>query len=773
MASFFVKLKSFFTALIFLFMSVFVPNITGPAQMPEVEMGEYARYVDPFIGTGGLPWVSGMLFPGATAPFGLVRLSPDTAFPAGLNPFKMGTAGYYYGHNTIWGFSHTRLSGTGAVDMGHFRVTPVTGKMSAADRLSSSLPFSHDKETATAGYYAVYLPSISCLAELTATQHVGVHRYSFDTSKDARILIDATSFLAGGRAEEGRVKVNPETYEVEGEARVFTGFTGRYGGLKGYFVAKFDTPFKSFATWEGSAVTEGKIEAFGNDTGADLNFGNLKGKSVELKVGISFVSLENARENLEFETEGKSFDTVRDEAVAEWNARLSKIKIDTNDKDIKKIFYTALYHSMIMPTNFTDVNGQYLGFNEKVGVAEVYTYRTDLSLWDTVRTTHPLYTLIEKEIQLDSVKSLIAMAEESGALPRWPSGAGESGSMFGTPADLLIAETYLKGLTDFDAEKAYNFMKNTALETDDDSPAAKRDYNKEYLQYGYIPAQAGKRSVSYALEYAWEDYSIALLAEALGKFEDAEFFKERSKSYKNIFNPETKYFQAKSKNGTFVEPFSPYITTYYDEVLPIKVSSAYVEGSPRQWRWSVQHDPQGLIELFGDRDYFISELEQFMKDATPKRAAIDPGSGYWHGNQHDLHAVYLFIDAGRPDLAQKWIRWVLTDRYGTGADGLDGNDDGGTLSAWYVLSAVGIYPMAGTDKYYIGAPIVDSAELDLGNGNILKVRAVNQSKDNIYVSEVTFNGEKLTEPYITHALLDAGGELVFTMSPTPAENGGF
>lgn len=774
MTAFFAKLKGFFTALIFLFMSIFTPGVYENVDIPEIETGEYTQYVDPFIGTGGLPWVSGMLFPGATSPYGLVRLSPDTALPAGLNPFKMGTAGYYYGHNTIWGFSHTRLSGTGAVDMGHFRVTPVVGKMKATERMSNPLPFSHDREVATAGYYAVYLPSIDCLAELTTTQHVGAHRYSFNTNREARILIDATSFLSGGRAEEGFIRVNPETNEVEGEARVFTGFTGRYGGLKGYFVARFDTPFKSFATWEGDTVTAGKLEASGNDTGADLNFGNLNGRSVELKVGISFVSLENARENLEAEAAGKDFDTIKAEAISVWDDNLSKIKIESADEDVKTIFYTALYHTMIMPTNFTDVNGQYLGFDETVGTAEGFTYRTDLSLWDTVRTTHSLYALIDKQIQLDSVKSLIAMADIDGALPRWPSGGGESGSMFGSPADLLIAETYLKGIDDFDVEKAYNYMKNTALEQDDSAPAAKRDYNALYLQYGYIPADmAEKRSVSYTLEYAWEDYSIALLAEALGKTEDAEFFKERSQSYKNLFNPATKYFQARNSDGSFVEPFVANVTSYYDEALPVKLAAAYAEGGPRHWRWTAQQDAAGLIELFGGEDYFVSELEQFMLDASPTMAALDPGPGYWHGNQHDIHAAYLFNDAGRPDLAQKWVRWILSERHGTGPDGLDGNDDGGTLSAWYVLSSMGIYPIVGTDKYYIGAPIVDSAEINLGDGNVLKVSAINQSADNIYVSSVTLNGTPLTEPYLTHADIAGGGELVFTMSDTPAANGGF
>ncbi len=750
------------------FHGVFPKNVT----MPELKPGEYGQWVYPFIGTGGIPWACAMLFPGATTPFGMVRLSPDTTLPGGLSISKLGSAGYYYETNFLWGFSHTRLSGTGATDMGHFRVTPSIGKSDPADRLTRPLVFTHGQEEATAGYYAVNLPSIDCLAELTATDHVGVHRYTFGTGKDSHIFIDATSFLSGGKATEGKVFINSETMEVTGEARVFTDFTGRYGGLKGYFVAKFNTPFQSYATWSDGVCTESSTESngTGNDTGADINFGNIKDQPVELKVGISFVSLENARENLNAEAGALDFEGVRDTARKTWDTSLSSIKIESPNTEVKTIFYTALYHSMIMPTDFTDVNGQYLGFEEQVGTAEGFTYRTDMSIWDTYRTEHPLLNLIAPDIQRDCLKSLVRMARIDGELPRWPSGAGETGSMFGTPADMVIAESYLKGITDFEVEEAYSFMKETALGTS--ASSSRRADIQALNKYGYVPADTEDISVSKTLELAWADGSIALLAQALGKTADAALFTDKSMDYKNLWNSETKYFQGRFIDGSWVEPLLPNFISYYDEILPKKVSDAYCEGGARHWRWSAPQDTTGLIALFG-KNYFISELDKFMADASKNRAAVLPGSGYWQGNQHDIHALFLFDDAGRPDLTQKWARWALAERHSTDVDGLDGNDDGGTLSSWYVFSAMGFYPVAGTDRYWIGSPNVDKAEINLGTGKTLTVIAENQSADNIYVQSVTLNGVKLDKPSIVHSQIAGGGTLTFIMGPSPAVNGGF
>lgn len=721
-------------------------------EIPEIETREYTQYVDPFIGTGGTPWTCAMLSPAATVPFGAVRLGPDTCFVGGGYLIKMNTSGYYYEHGHIKGFSHSRLSGTGAEDYSCFRVTPAVG-----DNKVGILTYSHSKETASPGYYAVYLPSVGCLAEMTATAHTGIHRYTFNTRKDARLYLDVTSAAANKTSKDGFVNYDAETGMITGGCILAGQFAGRFDGLPAYFAAVANKDIVSYSINDSDK----------NDCGIDLNFGSIDSESIELRVGLSFVSVENAILNLNEEAGNLSFDEVREKADAEWNERLSSISIDSKDKEIKTVFYTALYHSMIMPTDFTDVNGEYLGFDKEVHVADGYTYRTDMSLWDTCRTTHPLYTLIAQDVQTDCLNSLVEMAKAGGSgLPRWPMGAGYTSSMIGDTANIVITESYLKGITDFDVDAAFEYMKKTS-----DSAVNKdgRNFVEEYNTYGYIPqdTEGVNKSVSRTVEYSWEDAAIAALAKALGKDDDYEKYYKKSMYYKNVFNPETKYFQARNADGSFVWNFSPYITTFYDAVMIKKFADCYCEGSARQWRWSAIHDIDGMIELFGSEEYFVSELEDFMKDASLTRAALDPGHGFWVGNQHDIHTPYLFANAGRSDLTQKWVRWTLKNRFSDDINGLDGNDDGGTLSAWYVFSSLGFYPLAGTENYWIGSPNVDSAKIKLTNGNTLKITANNQSEKNIYVSSVTLNGKKLDDCYVTHSQLMNGGELVFEMSSKP------
>ena len=736
---------SMFLSLEMMFSGLFAGVLVKPYEMPEAETGEYTQYVDPFTGTGGTPWTAGMLSPAATVPFGSVRLGPDTSFIGGAYIVKTNTSGYYYEHGHIKGFSHSRLSGTGAEDYQMFRVTPAVGSADAG-----VLAYSHLYESAVPGYYSVYLPSIDCLAEFTADIHTGIHRYTFGKASDARLFIDVTSTAGNYGAYSGDVRV--ENGMISGSAVLGAAFSSRYDGLPVYFVA---IPDKEIVSYE--------IKGSSDDLGIDINFGNISGQPLEMKVGISFVSTENALENLEAEAGALSFDEVRENALADWEEALSVIDMQSSDEEIKKVFYTALYHSMIMPTNFTDVNGEYLGFDKKVHTADGFTYRTDLSLWDTCRTTHSLYTLIEPEIQNDCLNSLVEMAKTGGAIPRWAQGAGYAGSMLGDPANIVITESYLKGFTDFDVEAAYEYMK---LSSEVKHVKVGRDYIDLYNQYGYVPDDLapGDESVARTIEYSWEDAAIANLAEALGYEEDAQKYYLKTMYYKNTFNPETKYFQARNSDGTFVWNFSPYITSFYDAVMIKKFADSYCEGSARQWRWNALQDIDGMIELFGSEEYFVSELESFMEDASVNRAAIDPGHGFWVGNQHDIHTPYLFSNAGRPDLTQKWVRWTLAERFSSDVNGLDGNDDGGTLSAWYVFSSLGFYPLAGTDKYWIGSPNVDSATINLANGKTLEIEAVNQSAENVYVKSVTLNGVELDGTYVTHAQLLEGGRLVFEMS---------
>ena len=419
---------------------------------------------------------------------------------------------------------------------------------------------------------------------------------------------------------------------------------------------------------------------------------------------------------------------------------------------------------MIMPTDFTDVNGDYIGFDKQKHTADSFTYRTDMSLWDTCRNVHSLYSLIAPDIQQDCIESLLTMADQGGCLPRWPMGEGYSGSMFGNPADIVLTESYLKGF-DFDAEKTLSYMIEEADGINGLEDCVQE--TKTLKEYKYLPDDIITRySVSKTLEYCWEFDAVSRLAGALGDNENERIFKERSLYYKNLWDNDTKYFRPKNSDGSWARIITG-ITSFFDDIFGTDIFRAYCEGGARHWRWSAQQDISGLIELFGSEEHFVKELDKFMKDASATRAAIDPGSGFWIGNQHDIHTPYLFNDAGRPDLTQKWVRWTLKNRFSTDTDGLDGNDDSGTLSAWYAFSALGFYPIAGTENYYLGSPIINSAVIKLENGKELRITVNNNSDKNIYVSEITFHGEKYDNTQFSHQMIENGGEILFEMSSIP------
>ncbi len=731
---------------------------------------ELGRRVNPFIGTGGFPWVCGHNFPGAMVPFGMVRLGPETASML-IRKRALNTSGYYYGDDQVLGFSHTRLVGTGATDGGHFLVVPAIEPVQpTVYRKGQTTSFSHSEELASPGYYAVKLPKIGTLVELTATPRVGVHRYTFGANATPHLLLDVMNAMGGHRSSEGQLRVRPEAKEIEGAVRTFGTFAGRYGGLKVYFVARFSQPFASFVTWQNDTVCPNQTTAEGDGVGVDLGFAATSlPQVVTLKLAISHVSIENARANLEAEAGAKDFDDVVAEAQRAWEDRLSLVKIQGGTEKQKRIFYTALYRVFQMPTVFNDANGEYLGFDWQVHRASDFQYFTDLSLWDTFRTVHPLYTLIVPKDQRDMVVSLVKMLEQGGWLPRWPSGHGYSNSMLGTPADIVIADTYLKGIRDFDVEQAYQAMRRTALApTPPGAAFSGRQGVASYLQYGYCPAGLVERSVSRTLEFAWADDAISRLAESLGHHEDATLFREHSQFYRNLWNTNTQYFQPRDAQGKFVEPFKPLLLTYLDR--GDKFTKDYVEGSALQWRWAAPFDATGLISLFKSREYFVEELNSFFAKSDPAMATWNPGPYYWHGNEPDLPAAYLFNTADRPDLTQKWARWIMDNKYGDGYDGLDGNDDAGTLSAWYVFSALGFYPIAGSDKYQLGAPLFEKAEVKLKDKPLV-ILAEHWSPTNRYVQKVWLNDIPLDRMWISHAEIEQGGVLRFTMSAEPMPNG--
>jgi predicted alpha-1,2-mannosidase len=736
-----------------------------PALPTSFQRGELGRHVNPFIGTGGLAYLCGNDFPGATLPFGMVRLSPDTVSPAGKRATN--TSGYFYADERMLGFSHTRLSGTGAVDGGNFLVVPGIAPFSAKVRGQGlNARFSHAKEVAFPGYYAVELTEPAMVAELTATRRVGVHRYTFSDADTPHIQIHVTNALGKGRSTEGEVRVVPESREVEGAVRTFGTFSGRHGGGKVYFVARFSQPLAAFGTWKGDSFSPNQAAATGDDIGADLTIEHDGSKApIELKLAISYVSIKNARANLESEAGAANFDQILAKAIKEWEDALSRIRIEGGTDKQQTIFYTALYHSLAMPTAFNDVNGEYLGFDGHVHQASGFTYYTDMSLWDTFRTVHPLFTLMAPREQREMVVSLVEMAKQGGYLPRWPSGSGYTNSMFGTPADMVIAETYLKGIRDFDVEAAYQAMRKTALgPTPADSPFSGRKGIEEYLKYQYCPADLMKQAVARTLEYCYADHAIAALARALGHDEDAALFEKHALYYRNLWNPETQYFQPKDSHGTFVTAFRPLMLTYAD--LAGQFTGAYVEGSALQWRWAVSYDAAGLVSLFKSREFFVQELEQFFSNSIPEVGAR-PNAYYWHGNQPDIYAAYLFNAAGRPDLTQKWTRWILDKKYGDRENGVDGNDDGGTLSAWYVLSSLGLYPTAGSDRYELTSPLWKRAEIMMAKQPLVVV-ADNFAPDHPYVQKIWLNDVPLDRTWLKHGEISSGGRLRFEMGPEPA-----
>lgn len=733
-----------------------------PKPVPKVGPGELGRFVSPFIGTGGIPYLCGNNFPGATVPFGMVRVSPDTISKFGRRASN--SSGYFYPDPQIIGFSQTRLVGTGATDGGNFLVIPTFGNLAAKHRKGLLENYSHEKENAFPGYYAVAFPGLGITVELTATCRVACHRYTFEGNRPPHVLIDVTSVLGKGKSSNGQVRILPEKNEVEGSVETFGTFAKRYGGLKTYFVARFDSPVKQVGTWNGSTFSNDPI-AVGNDIGVDLGFARVsQSQSIQLKLALSYVSIENARSNLNAEVGTKTFDQILADAVQTWEQKLSIVRVEgATDKD-RIIFYSALFRSLQMPTTFNDVNGDYTGFDKKVHRTDGFTYYTDMSLWDTFRTTHPLFTVIQPRQQRDMVVSLIQMAKQGGYLPRWPSGTGYTNSMFGTPADIVVAETYLKGIRDFDVEAAYSSMKKTALApVPPNSRFSGRDGIEHYLKHEYCPADKMKKSVAATIEYCCSDHAIARLAAALGHTADAAEFNRHAGYYRNLWNPETQFFQPRDSNGKFVAEFRPDLLTYLD--MSGKFTHAYVEGSAWQWRWGVASDADALVGLFKSREYFVRELETFFAK-SPVTLGQNPNGYYWHGNQPDIYAAYLFNHAGRPDLTQKWVRWILQHKYGTGDNGLDGNDDGGTFSAWYVFSSLGLYPTAGTDHYEIGSPLWSRAEIQL-QGKPFVIVAENNGADRPYVQKIWLNEKPLDRYWLHHHEIAAGGSLRFEMGSKP------
>lgn len=709
--------------------------------------------VNPFIGTGGHGFGVGSSFPGAKVPFGMVAPSPDTSF-YGINLLAFyHCSGYYWGDNIIRGFSQTHLHGTGAPDYGAILIMPVSSfDESKIFEQGYRSRFSHHLERSEPGYYSVYLIDHKIWVEITATDYVGVYRITYPKVSKPYLIINPSHSIYRNWIWDAEVNIDETKSEVSGYCDLHGDLSERSGGVKVYFVARFSKGIKDFGTWDGGALKPLTKYAKGVRVGAYIGFEDTK-EPLVLNIAISYQSIEQARKNLLAQTPDFDFDKVRADAKSRWESVLNKIEIKGGTAEQRKIFYTALYHAYMMPDLFTEANGKYIGFDLQTHDSGEHTYYSDFSLWDTFRTLHPLLFLLEPKISADMMQSLTRMYVEGGSMPIWPLAEGYTCCMIGTSGDIVLAEAYLKGIRDFDYETAYQGCYEHATGP---VPNCSRGGLDEYINLGYICEEHHGSGVSLTLEYCYDDAALALWAKAMGKTEDFEMFYQRSKNWKNYWDKETQFLRPKNCNGEFVEPFNPNYV----------FGDFYVEGNAWHWLWYVPHDAKGLIELFGSEDAFITKLNYFFEQASILPDHALPDKFYWHGNEPDIFSAYLFLWTSRADLTQKWVRWIMDTKYKNAPDGLDGNDDAGTLSAWYIFSALGFFPIAGTDIYVIGSPIFDEATIHLEEGDII-ITVENNSTENVYVKEVYLNGKRLESLYFRHADIAEGGELHFVMSTTP------
>ena len=724
------------------------PPPSMPATAPLI------RYVDPFLGTGGTGFNDiGSAFPGPQRPFSMIRPGPDTMTESGAPAF-LHCSGYANGDLYISAFSHTRMHGTGIADYGHIGLLPVTSMEPSYVRMEEHRT-GYSDETAAPGYYAVTLDRDAVRVELTAAERVAMHRYTFAESGEQTVLIDVGHRLAMGlEVVEGSVAIDVAAREVSGYARVTGGYSARFGGVPVYFSARFDRAFVAHGVWEGGAMRASESTATGGVSGAWVSFDPSEGRRVHVELAISFVDLEGARANLAAESTGHDFDVMRADAEAAWEEVLSRVQIEGRDENDFTRFYTALYHTQLMPTLASDVDGRYRGLDDTVHDATHggagFRYYTDFSLWDTYRSLHPWITLIAPGVQLDMLRSLSAMARDGGAMPRWPLGTGFTGGMIGEPAAIVIADSMRKGIGDFDVRVAYDAMRRGAF--GEASPRfAGRGNASEWQNLGYIPIESAGWSASRTMEFAYADASLAFLAAELGESEDEVSFSASAGNWRNIWDSSRGFFVGRHADGSFVEE--------YDEN---RWQPFYAEGTGWQYLWLVPHDIDGLAEILGGRDAARARLTELFDQSERERRGLGPPAWYWHGNEPDMHAAYLFTAWGEPESAARWSRWIARTFYGDGPRGLPGNDDGGTMSAWLVFNMLGLFPIAGSETYFVGSPMLTRAVLRLEGGELV-LEAPESSEHDFIVHEVRIDGTPSDDFRIPHAALRAGATITFSM----------
>jgi predicted alpha-1,2-mannosidase len=773
--------------ILFIILLLFIYNVSD-GQI--TEKNEPVDYVNPFIGTEFF----GHTFPGASLPFAMVHLSPDV----GTEGWTY-CAGYIYSDNSIIGFSHTHWSGVGMVNGGEVLLMPtVNDKLQIVPGTPENPDggyrsrFDHKNESASPGYYSVLLNDYNVKVELTSTKRAGFHRYTFPEAGNSGIILDLGHQI-GDMTGDAKSELNiVDDTHIEGVKSAGLG--------KVYFVAEFSKPFLYYGTFDASYYTPesgGSVFPYkngetGTKIGAFVRFRTSENEQILVKVGISYTSLEGARKNLETEIPGWDFDGVRNAAKEIWNNELSRIEIDGTTEDKKEIFYTAVYHSLLAQYISQDVDGKYFGSDQKIHTAEGYDFYGSFSCWDTYRSQHPLLTLIAPDHVNDFIKSIVAKTENYGWLPaqHFLNLFGET--MVGDHLIPVIVDAYVKGYRDYDIEFLYDAMRKKALE----NPAppvpeyAGRSGLDDYKKLGYTPVDKVTESVPNTLELAYDDWCIAQLARKLGKDDDYKLFIKRAGNYKNLWDSETQFMRPKMADGTWLEALNGREQeivkngkhSYYKYFDPLLIGRRpnryYTESNAWQYVWSVQHDVQGLINLFGGEKAFIKKLDTFFEMSPvitpPKYVGVVGTIGqYVQGNQPSHHVAYLYDYAGEPWKTQQRARQVTEQLYKPGEGGICGNEDMGSLSSWYVLSAMGIYQVTpGIPVYAIGSPLFGKTTINIDKNKTFTITANGNSKENKYIQSATLNGKTFNRTWISQNEITAGGELIFEMGPEPNKKWG-
>ncbi|KAA1244236.1 GH92 family glycosyl hydrolase [Aquimarina sp. RZ0] len=707
-----------------------------------IEEISMTTYVNPFIGTDG----PGNTYPGATLPFGMVQLSPDIGIPGWDR-----IAGYYYKDSIISGFSHTHLTGTGAGDLYDILVMPTNSKFSKKIKNNNYKPFStytHDRENASPGYYTVDLLDYNIKAELTTTNRVGIHRYTFPKDSATAIHVDLGYAINWDKATDTYIeKVNDST--IQGY-RMSTGWAK---DQRIYFVMQFSKPYQKYSVFKNDTITTLPVQ--GADTKIILQYDTEEGEQIVIKTGISTAGFEGAKQSLLKETSDFNFDKYQKKAQQVWEKELQKIKIVTADKNKKHIFYTMMYQSMLAPTLLSDANGDYKGANDTITKARGFNRYDTFSLWDTFRAAHPLHTIIQKERVSDMIQSLLAHYIETGILPVWSMQGNETNMMIGYHAVPVIVDAYFKGF-EFDTELAFNACIKSAMVDDRQIDI--------YKKLGYVPTGEDHEnwSVSKTMEYAYDDWCIAMFAKDLGKEEVYTYFLKRSENWKNLYNDKRSWLQPKDIEGNFVEPFVPKEYTPY-----------FCESNAWQYYWFVPQDIDGLIKKTGGEERFSEKLDSmfsYRSTSGDKLPIFSTGmiGQYVHGNEPSHHIAYLYNYVQKPSKTQELTRRILEEQYKNEPNGHCGNEDCGQMSSWYIFSALGFYPVnPAQGVYMLTSPLFEKSELQISDTTTLSIKANNLSDKNIYIQKVMLNDKEVKRPFITHQEIIKGGTLEFDMSDLP------